>query len=243
MSDSISNKGMIYPGAMLAVAVIIGAWLLNSAIIGFKKYDNTIKVTGYAEASIKADLAVWNVKVQGKGATMKEGYDKLQADFPKVVEKLESMGFEKRSMTISAITTTPIYKYSETGNTLTGYVLDRAVRIEHRDVNKVADAAIRITELFSQNVDLVPEPPEYLVSNIDKWKMNMLAEAMSNAKKRAAELAKNSGSEVGNLKTANQGVFQITQPNSTEVADWGMYDVTTIDKTIKSVVTVEYTVK
>jgi hypothetical protein len=60
---------------------------------------------------------------------------------------------------------------------------------------------------------------------------------------RAEELAKNSGSEVGKLKYASQGVFQITPVNSTDVSDYGIYDTTTIEKSIKAVVTIEYSIK
>jgi hypothetical protein len=60
---------------------------------------------------------------------------------------------------------------------------------------------------------------------------------------RAEELAKNSGSEVGTLKYASQGVFQITPVNSTDVSDYGIYDTSTVDKSIKAVVTIEYSIK
>jgi hypothetical protein len=60
---------------------------------------------------------------------------------------------------------------------------------------------------------------------------------------RAEELAKNSGSEVGTLKYASQGVFQITPVHSTDVSDYGIYDTSTIEKSIKAVVTIEYSIK
>jgi hypothetical protein len=36
------------------------------------------------------------------------------------------------------------------------------------------------------------------------------------------------------------GVLQITQPNSTEVAGYGLYDTSTIDKDVTAVVTVTF---
>jgi hypothetical protein len=45
------------------------------------------------------------------------------------------------------------------------------------------------------------------------------------------------------LRSANQGVFQITAPYSTEVSDWGQYDVNSIEKVVKAVVTIDYSVK
>ncbi len=60
---------------------------------------------------------------------------------------------------------------------------------------------------------------------------------------RSEELGKNSDSEVGTLKYASQGVFHITPVNSTDISDYGRYDPTTIEKSIKAVVTIEYSIK
>jgi hypothetical protein len=56
-------------------------------------------------------------------------------------------------------------------------------------------------------------------------------------------LAENSGSRVGRLRSASQGVFQITPRFSTEIEDYGMSDTTTVDKTAKAVVTMEFSIE
>jgi hypothetical protein len=38
----------------------------------------------------------------------------------------------------------------------------------------------------------------------------------------------------------SQGIFQIVPPNSGDIADFGRYDTTTIDTTVKPVVSVEH---
>ena len=58
----------------------------------------------------------------------------------------------------------------------------------------------------------------------------------------AEQLAVNSGGKVGALRAAAQGVFQITPLYSTDVDDWGRYDTTTIDKAVKAVVTIHYSI-
>jgi len=66
---------------------------------------------------------------------------------------------------------------------------------------------------------------------------------MENALERAKQIASSTGSNVGALKSASQGVFQITPVNSTAVSDYGNYDTSSINKTVKAVVTVRYFVK
>ncbi len=60
---------------------------------------------------------------------------------------------------------------------------------------------------------------------------------------RASSLAENSGSKVGALKYASQGVFQITPLYSTDVSGYGRYDTSTIEKSVKAVVTIEYSIR
>lgn len=74
-------------------------------------------------------------------------------------------------------------------------------------------------------------------------KIQLLGEATKNARMRAEGLARNSGSEIGTLKYASQGLFQITPVNPTDVSDYGIYDTTTIEKSVKAVVTIEYSIK
>ena len=57
------------------------------------------------------------------------------------------------------------------------------------------------------------------------------------------QLAESSGNEIGGIKSAKQGVFQITARNSAEVSDWGEYNLTSIKKTIKAVVTAGFVIK
>ena len=45
-----------------------------------------------------------------------------------------------------------------------------------------------------------------------------------------------------NLVSARQGIFQVTAENSTDLSDYGVYDTSTIDKVVKIVVTLSYTI-
>ncbi|MDD4872115.1 MAG: SIMPL domain-containing protein, partial [Kiritimatiellae bacterium] len=60
---------------------------------------------------------------------------------------------------------------------------------------------------------------------------------------RAEILAKNSHGKVGALNSASQGVFQITPVNSTDVSDSGNYDTSTVEKSVKAIVTLEFQVE
>ena len=51
----------------------------------------------------------------------------------------------------------------------------------------------------------------------------MIAAATKDASLRAQKIAENAGGEIGSLKNANMGVFQIVAQNSAEEYSWGGY--------------------
>ena len=53
------------------------------------------------------------------------------------------------------------------------------------------------------------QPPTYIFTNLNAIKPEMLAEAVQNARKSAQEFATESGADVGGIKRAYQGLFQI----------------------------------
>jgi hypothetical protein len=99
------------------------------------------------------------------------------------------------------------------------------------------------TALIKNGVEVESGSPVYKVSSIEKTKLELLEQATANAYERAQVLARGSGSGVGSLVSASQGVYQIVARGSTGSSDYGEYDTSSIDKTARVVVTLEYAVR
>ncbi len=54
----------------------------------------------------------------------------------------------------------------------------------------------------------------------------MIGEASRDARTRADQVVGNAGCAIAEVRHARMGVLQITQPNSTDVSDTGIYDTT-----------------
>jgi len=106
-------------------------------------------------------------------------------------------------------------------------------------IGRVAAAA---SALISDGVSINSWPPQYFYGDLNAVKVRLIGAATRDAQLRAEQFASGSGVTVGALRSASQGVFQITRPNSTETADYGSYDTSTVEKVVKAVVTVEYSV-
>ena len=96
---------------------------------------------------------------------------------------------------------------------------------------------------MKQGFESDTDAPSFTVSTIEQTKLELLEKATANAYERAQTLARGSGSAVGNLVSASQGVYQIVARGSTSSSDYGEFNTSSIDKTARIVVTLEYAVK
>jgi len=100
-----------------------------------------------------------------------------------------------------------------------------------------------ITELIDQGVELNSGAPAYHYRKLDELKLEMLAKATENAKQRAANMANATGNQIGPIRSAKMGVFQITPINSNEVSDYGVNDLSSLDKKVTAVVMATFAIE
>jgi len=107
------------------------------------------------------------------------------------------------------------------GQTFTGYQLNQSLVIESKEVEKVEKISREITELLNQGIAFYSQQPRYYYTDLESLKLEMIAKATEDARIRAERISENSGASLGNLISANMGVFQITGQNSGEDYSWG----------------------
>ncbi len=247
MAEFIKEKsqGYLILGISLALGFIISAFIVAGAAKSIKMANQSISVKGYAEKNLTADLGLWRSNITVRSQTMTDGYNRLQTDLQKVLAYLKSKGISEDMIKIDAVNSMQTYRTSENGNNSIpdGYQMNQMISITSNNVQDLMKLSTEASELIRDGIDFQSYSPEFFYTKLNNLKIEMLGAASLDARKRAETLAKNSGSEVGALKSAQQGVFQITAVNSTEISDFGAYDLSTIEKTIKSVVTIEFYIK
>lgn len=247
MGNNTDNRvGFLMLGLSLSIGLIISVMILSGTLMKIKSNDQFITVKGYAEKNIMSDLATWQGVVSVRSADLVSAYSRLQTDVQKVKSFLTSKGINPQDIKITAITTIKQYKSNFNGsvnNELAGYQLDQAVFIGSYNPELVETIANESTTLIQNGVEITSSPPSFFYTKINDLKITMLGEATKDAKIRAQAIAKSSNSEVGKIKSAAQGVFQITPINSTTVSDYGENDLSSMQKTIKAVVTADFFVK
>jgi len=252
MSTSVSqaNKqqhlGLTLLGVSIAAGLVVSALIVGGTFERIKRAGDRITVKGYAEERITSDAGVWRGNLTLRAPALQDAYAKLDRDGTRVVEFLRERIAGEAEIKTGPVGMVTQYEYNEQGvvtGRVSGYQLDRAYEISSPDVELIARIAREASMLISEGIELASWPAQYFYSNLNDVKVRLIGAATQDARGRAEQFASNSGIAVGPLKSAMQGVFQITQVNSTETADYGSYDTSTIAKTVKAVVTVEYAVE
>ena len=123
------------------------------------------------------------------------------------------------------------------------YQLTYSVRVCTDQVDVVAKNVLKIYELTARKLNVSVSSPKYFISNPEQFKLELVNAASASAAERARTAAHHSGSELGPLMTARQGVIQITCPASSDTSDYGMYDTSSVYKVIRLVMTMEFELK
>jgi len=235
----------LWLGICLAIGIIISTVIISNTVTRVKLANQTITVKGYAEKRISSDLIVWKGVFSVRGSELVEAYKSLDHDLSLVKEYLVSKGIAENEIVVSSIRTRTIYGRDAQGrptDQVSGYELEQQVEVRSNQVDKIAAIARESTELINKGVHFQSLEPQYFYTKLSDLKIEMLAAATKDARVRAEQLAINSGSKLGSLRSASMGVLQITKAYSTEVSDYGINDVTSLEKDIKAVVTVSFSI-
>jgi len=246
MNENNSKTGLFLLGLALAIGLIVSAIIVSGSLVKIKNSDHYVTVKGVAEKKIVSDFASWFCQYSSRSTDLISAYSKLEKDRDMVLGFLQRNGIGREKMKISSVITNKQFQLTSDGkptNIISGYELLQNIQISVNDVQLVSRISTDITSLIKDGVEIVSYQPQYFFTKLNDLKIAMLGAATKDAKDRADQLAENSGSKISGLKSASQGVFQITPVNSVDVSDMGNYDLTTIEKSIKAVVTIDFLIK
>ena len=247
MANKSHRTGFFLLGSSLGIALIISSLLFSDTLKFIKSGNQTIRVKGYAEKEIEADLARWTMSVSSFSTNQEWAYQEIESQTKIVFNYLKNNGITEDMIDINSISTQKYEEYIGESYRTTGKVLSYRLRqnitVESDDVYMIDKLSSKSTELLKSGISFETYSPNYLYTKLNDLKIEMLELASKDAFTRATKMAENSGSKVGRLASATQGVFQITGRNSNEIDDYGVNDTYSIAKTIKGVVTMEYTIE
>ncbi|MEG1622136.1 MAG: SIMPL domain-containing protein [Alistipes sp.] len=207
---------------IIAIAIIVSAWILSKAYTYKYRAQETVVVTGLGETEFTSDLIVWNGIITAESPNVEAAYAHIESSKKKVYDYILSKGIEAKAIVFQSVTVNKLYdpitaaNGNWMGQRFTGYQLSQSFTIESNKVEAVESVSREISSLIAQGVAIDAPQPDYYYTQLDNVKLDLIEKASADARVRAEKIARNAGAKLGNVTSAKMGVFQITGANSNE---------------------------
>jgi len=227
---------------ILGCSLIIAALVFGLFFYHSRAVENSVGIVGAATKRFDSDIVKWRIALSRNTglSDLNHGFAMLQSDLKALTAILAEKGIKPEEITIQ-----PINTYPEMGRDgqKTGYNLQQSAFVITSQLKIIEDLALNPAALVEKGLIMQNSNLEYFYSKMSDIKMELLAEATNDARRRAEEMVKNSGVTLGNITSLKAGVFQINEPYSNEVSDYGMYNTQTKQKDITVTVRATFAIR
>jgi len=230
INECCKNKSLF--NVFMAVLSVFVAVLIVSYIVDIRdkvqETKNTITVSDTGTQYAAPDLAVVTFSVTNEAKTvaeaMKENTDKMNA----VVVSVASNGVEEKDRKTTNFSIYPRYEwqdisaiYPEGKRVFVGYEVSQSLEVKIRDLAKTGDIIEAATNAGANNVSDL----QFTVDKQDEIKKQAREEAITKAKTKAEELAKQLGVRLVRISSFSEGNSYPYYASYKEAAGLGGGDV------------------
>jgi len=236
-------KSMTIPVAIiLAAGLAFGGMMIGDGFVKSRKTDRFVTVKGISERDVLADKALWPVRFVASANDLKQAQRSIEASRQEILKFLQKYGIEESQVELQSLEVNDVLANPyHSGQVHNRYIITQTVMVRSDDPDLIRVASQRVSELVDAGVVLSAggypaSNPTYLFTLLNDVKPDMIAEATANARAAAEQFARDSGSHLGGIRTANQGLFVILARDRAP----GVTEENQPNKTVRVVSTVEY---
>lgn len=214
--DIQSNRGLTIIGAAIFLGLVAFGFIIGNSAITYKEYERTVTVKGLAEEEHMADIVIWPIQYTEASNQLAEIYENLENSGDKVRTFLTERGISEDEISISTplVTDKSAQRWGGQNDAQFRYVADQTVTVYSENVELVRKVMSQLADLGKQGITLSGDEyqvrPEYIFDSLNDIKPRMIEAATKEARAVAEKFAEDSNSELGKIKTANQGLFSIS---------------------------------
>ncbi len=224
---------------ILGLGVALAGYFAGSGFLRSRSADRFVSVKGVAERNVEADLALWPIRHVATDDDLGRAQAAIEAHQKAIVEFLGRSGIDAGKVRLQGLEVED--RHAQTwvqGAVQSRFVITQTIIVRSNDVAKVQIASQKVGELVDAGVALGGggSGPTYLFTRLNDYKPQMIAEATAAAREAATKFAQDSGSRLGGIRRASQGVFEI-QPRDRAP---GISEESQPEKTLRVVTTVDY---
>jgi len=214
------EKSRLYGGIAIMLGLIIMGSMLPRAVEKYRSYDRVVNVKGLCEKEVEADRVIWPIVYKVMADDVQSIYDQTDANNAVIRSFLEAGGIDPSEITVAVpqISDKFANEYGDNDRAFR-YIAKNVITVYTSDVEAVLALMEQQSELLKKGIVIGgsnswENPVEFKYEGLNGIKPQMIEEATENAREAAKKFAKDSGSRLGKIKTANQGTFTIENRDS-----------------------------
>jgi uncharacterized protein len=213
-------KAALVLGGLIAIGLVGLAITAGRSALAVKGMERSVTVKGLAEREVPADLAVWPIRFAEAGNDLSQVYAALERNSARIVQFLTEQGFPMEEVSVAAPTVNDklVRQYGNSGGVDLRYAASQAVTVRTSNIDLVRATIKRIAELGKTGIVFSGSEyqgqAEFLFTGLNALKPQMIEEATRSAREVAEKFAKDSASQLGKIRSANQGQFSVENLDS-----------------------------
>ena len=237
------RNGIILVSAVaLGLGIAAAGWFVGEGFFKGRAAERFVTVKGVSERDVRADLALWPIRFVATNDDLSLAQAEIKQSHEQVLAFLERHGIDAAAAEVQALGVDDrLANPYQTGPMHSRYIVSQSLMVRTKEIEKVEAAGQALGELVDEGVVLSSSGrtaggPTYLFTALSERKPEMIADATAKARHAAEQFAADSGSRIGRIRRANQGVFVILPRDRAPGIDEGSQP----NKTVRVVSTIEY---
>jgi hypothetical protein len=218
--DASGKRGSRIRAWSTAALILAAGSVLSAAVAAYgfasaRSGERVVTVRGLAEREVDADLAVWPLTFSVASDSLESLRSQVAAGTEAIRVFLKDADIADGDISFAPPTIkdtrADLYGGPSEGKTYR-YVAQATVLVRSKAVGAVLGAMQRSLDLVGKGVAVTrnyESQSQFLFTGLNAVKPQMIAEATRNARAAAEQFAQDSGSRVGKIKRASQGLFSI----------------------------------
>lgn len=232
---------------IIALGFAVGGLFVGSGFARMRTSDRYVTVKGISEREVKADLAIWPLHLVAADNDLTKAHAQIETSVARIRTFLGSYQIDTSQIVLQdfSVTDAAANQYASGERAGSRYVIKQTVVVRSLKPDLINAASQHVGELVSAGVVLSSGQeygtggPTFVFTGLNKLKPQMIGEATARARESAEQFAHDSHSDIGGIRTASQGVFEILPRDQAQ----GISEESQIMKIVRVVSTVDYTLK
>lgn len=229
----VGSFAAVLSALLLALALAFAGREIAGALRSARASERFVSVKGLSEREVPADLAIWPLTFTAVNDQLAPLHAELERGRAEIARFLERAGFDPKEFAASSPSISDLHAEPQYGQQPPArYRGNLTVTLRSPKVDKVKALTAQTGALVERGVVLgaAGQGAQYFFTSLNGVKPAMIAEATKNARAAAQQFAADSGSKVGAIREARQGLFSIEDRDQ----------FTPEIKTVRVVTTVDY---